>query len=78
MGKSNSKPQADVTGDKDVTIINNQELHSDFHEDHAVKLNLILAIAIVQLIIVLYKMWHRRVERKAIKKVQSIADLTKV
>lgn len=78
MGKQNSKPQQQVTGDKDVTIINNQELHSDFHEDHVLKLNIILAIVIVQLIIVLYKLWHRRVERKAIKKVQSIADLAKV
>lgn len=78
MGNRKSKPSAEVNGDKDVTIINNQEVHSDYHEEHSVKLNIILVIVILQLMFVMYKVWHKRVQRKAFRKAQSIADIDKV
>lgn len=78
MGKGASKPSASVTGDKDLTIINNQEIHSDFHEDHALKLNIILVLVTIQLVFVIYKIWHKRIQKKTILKVKSMADLDKV
>lgn len=78
MGKSASKPSATVTGDKDLTIINNQEIHSDFHEDHELKLNIIIVLVIIQLVFVVYKIWHKKVQKKTMQKIKSIADLDKV
>lgn len=78
MGNRKSLPSAEITGDKDVTIINTQELHSQFHDEHLVKITIILVIVSVQMLMVAYKIWHKRVRRNAIKKVQSIADREEV
>lgn len=78
MGKSASKPSASVSGDKDLTIINNQEIHRDFHEDHALKLNIILVLVTIQLVFVIYKIWYKRIQKKTILRVKSMADLDKV
>lgn len=78
MGKSNSKSEVIHNADPQIRIINNQELHSDDHEEQAIKLNIILVIVAIQLILVAYKMWHKRVQRKTLSKMKSIADLDKV
>lgn len=78
MGNRKSSPSAEIKGDKDLTIINTQELHSQFHEEHSVKITIILVIVTIQMLLAAYKVWHKRVRRNAIRKVQSVADIEKV
>lgn len=78
MGKTNSKSDVVHNADPQIRIVNNQEIHSEFHEEHAIKLNIVLVVVSAQLILVVYKMWRRRVQQKAIRKIKSIAELDKV
>lgn len=78
IGNKKTKPSAEVTGDKDVTIINNQKIHSEYPDEHAMKLSIILVIVCIQLLIVTYEIWHKRVQKKTLNKVKSIADVNMI
>lgn len=49
MGKTNSKSDVVHNADPQIRIVNNQEIHSEFHEEHAIKLNIILVVVSAQL-----------------------------
>ena len=78
MGKTSSKSNVVHNADPQIRIEYKQELHSEYHEDHAVKINILLVLVGLNLVIVIYQIWHKRVQRKVAKKVQSIANLDKV
>lgn len=51
MGNNSSKKESPETlGDQTVTIVENQEIHTELHQQHAWKLNLILLIVSIQVI----------------------------
>lgn len=54
MGNEKSSPKVEQEGDHDLTIINTQEVHTDFHLSHELKLNLILGLLVLQLALTLY------------------------
>lgn len=71
MGKSPSKVKTDLTDDKDVTVIVNQEIHSEYHEGHEWKLIIILAVVVLQFAFTLYR-WHsKRVAKRAFLRARS-------
>lgn len=74
MGTSNTK-EASQNGDQDVTIIENQEVHTGLLEDHDWKLNLILIIVTLQLIIGILATLRRQWKKTAIRAAQSVAAL---
>lgn len=56
MGKGASKEESAKTiGDQTVTIVENQEVHTGFHEDHSAKLNIILCLLIIQTLWIIIK-----------------------
>lgn len=68
MGKEQSKEQDQSTiGDQTVTIIENQEVHTGQHEDHNLKLNIILILLTVQTSIVIIKL-ATKLMKKAMSK----------
>lgn len=66
MGKPQSKTA--VSGDSNVNIINQLEQHSEFHDDHNLKLWIIIVFNIAQVLFAIYKWNNKRVKRKAFKK----------
>lgn len=67
MGKPQSKSTS-VNGDPQVNIINQLEEHSVLHEDHALKLWILLTLNIIQIAVTVYKWHEKRVRRKAYEK----------
>lgn len=56
MGNTPDKEQsAKSIGDQTVTIVENQEVHTAAHVEHSWKLNIILALLVVQLSITVIK-----------------------
>lgn len=78
MGNKKSSPSVENKGDKDTTIINNQEMHTEMHEDNAFKLWLILILVCIQLLLALYKYLQKRTKKRTINRMKSIADLGSV
>lgn len=79
MGNKKSTPASEITGDKNIAIINTQEVHTNYHEDHELKLNIILILVAIQLTIVIYKAWQKRLKTKAYRKARnSIATISQV
>lgn len=66
-------------GDHDLTIINTQEVHTDFHLSHDIKLNIIIGLMALQLVLALYRTIVKR-ERKRANKIaaKSLANLNEV
>lgn len=78
MGKQQSKTTS-ISGDPQVNIVNQLEDHSILHEEHAIKLWILLALNIIQLSVTAYK-WHaKHVRRRAFEKgCKSSETLSKV
>lgn len=76
MGKSQSKREN--SGDPQVQIVNNQNLHTLYHEEHNILLWVICAMVAVLLLMELYKKYKSGKERDAIRTARSIARLTDV
>lgn len=76
MGKTQSKSANN--GDAQVTVIQNQELHSEEHEQQSLMLWLILVVVIMQLVIKLYQMYKNREKKIALKAARSIAAINVV
>lgn len=74
MGNDNTK-EATQNGDQDVTIIENQEVHTGLLEDHDWKLNLILIIVTTQLIIGILNILRKQWKKAALKAAKSVAAL---
>lgn len=79
MGNQKSSPAIKQSGDGDLTIINNQELHTGFHIGHDEKLLIIIILVSIQLVVMLYKLISKRERRRAANRIaKSMANLTEV
>lgn len=79
MGNQKSSPKVSQEGDHDLTIINTQEVHTDFFLSHELKLNIIIGLLILQLVLALYKMLVKREKRRATRiAAKSLANLNEV
>ena len=67
MGKQQSKATS-VSGDPQVNIINQLESHESLHEDAQIKLWLLIALNVIQMLLTLYKWHEKRVKRRAFLK----------
>lgn len=77
MGNLKSKV-VNQDDDHDLTIINTQEVHTDFHISHELKLN-IIGLLVLQVLLTLYKLLVKRERKRANKlSVRSVADLKDV
>lgn len=73
--KKSTAAKVETAGDKDVTIIANQELHTIYHDEHEIKLWLILIIVLIQLLLVFYKLLQRRERRRAFKSRRNLDNI---
>lgn len=48
MGNEKSSPEVKNTGNHDLTIIDTQEVHTDLHLSHDIKLNIIIGLVTVR------------------------------
>lgn len=78
MGNKKSTPSAEIKGDKDTVIINTQELHSEHHEQHELKLWLILCLVSIQVMYLGYKILQKRIKRKTLQLAKSLNQLDTV
>lgn len=69
MGNEKSSPKVQNNGDKDTTIINNQEFHTELHVDHSKKLWYITIILTIQMLIVAYKIIQKNIKKKILQRV---------
>ena len=74
MGKTYSK-NFENKGDLQVSIVNSLESNSSAHEEHELKLWVIIALLVVLLGINLHKLYAQKVKRKALKSAMSIAQV---
>ena len=76
MGNDASKPKANVKGDNDLTIIQTQNVHSEQHESHEIKLNIVLillSIILIQKVVkVLFRILKIQAKKDAMNKLQLI------
>lgn len=79
MGNSDSKDQ-DVKqiGDQQVTLIENQEVHTEYHTQHEWKLLIILAAVVTLLILKVLKLTWRFCKKQAFKTARSVATIQQV
>lgn len=63
MGKTQSK-KVQVSGDPQVQILNQLEIHEEIQTQHELKLNIILALVAIHLLITLYKLYKEHSRRQ--------------
>lgn len=69
MGNEESSPKVHNSGDKDTTIINTQEFHTELHVDHSKKLWYITILLTIQMVIVAYKIIQKNVKKRTLERV---------
>ena len=77
MGKSASK-NIQSSGDTNVQIINSLENHSQFHEDHDIKLWIILALVVFLVLTKVYQILRDHNKKQTLKLARSVATLQQV
>lgn len=77
MGKTQSK-KVQVSGDPQVQILNQLDIHEELHNQHDLKLDIILVIVCIQLLITLYKLHKEHNRKQALKAAKTVADLTSI
>lgn len=77
MGKTYSR-NSENKGDPQVNIINSLEQHTGAHEEHEVKLWLLLTLVTVLLLLTIHREYARRVKKRAIINARSIVRLNEV
>lgn len=75
MGKTQSK-KAQISGDPQVAVLNQLEIHEELHTQHEFKLSLILVLVTIHLLITLFRLYKGHTRKQALKAAKSVADLT--
>ena len=74
MGNDASNPKANVKGDNDLTIIQIQNVHSEQHKRHEIKLSIVLillSIILIQKVVnVIFRIVKIQAKKDAMKKLQ--------
>lgn len=74
MGSENTK-EATQSGDQDVTIIENREVHTGLLESHDGKINIVLGIVAIQMLITILGIVRKQFRKQALKAAKSVATL---
>lgn len=77
MGKPQSKVSQN-TGDPQVQVLNQLELHEEYHASHDMKLTIILVVVCAQLAIAIYRMYQKHSKKQAVKAAKSIANIKNI
>lgn len=77
MGKPQSKEENE-SGQQLVSIIENQNSHSELHEDHSFKLSLLLGFVIFIMIVVIIKIIRNIIRKDAERAARVTCKLTEV
>lgn len=77
MGKSQSKTEK-ISGDPQVQIVNNQNLHTAYHEENNLLLWVICVMVALLLLLELHKRYKSSREKNAMRTARSIARLTDI
>ena len=77
MGAKRSKSYKN-TGDSQVDIVNKLELHEDYHEEHNIKITLILIVVTLLLVVTLYELYRRHSRAQTMRVAKSVAALQQV
>lgn len=79
MGNNKSNPETSQSDDADLTIINNQDVHTEFHLGQEQKWWIIIIIVLLQLVVTIHKLVAKMERRKAIRRMaMSMANLSEV
>lgn len=81
MGNTETKDQSqDVKqiGDQQVTVIENQEVHTEYHSQHEWKLTVIMIAVLILLALKLLKIAWNFCRKEALKTARSIATIQQV
>lgn len=78
MGKEQSK-SASTSGDAHINILNQIEENNERHNDHELKLWVLLALNFAQIVYKMFSWYQKRVSRKAFRKgcAQSMENIDK-
>lgn len=75
MGKTYSKSVSNA-GDPQVFVENKLNIHEEYHQEHELKLMIILCLVAAQLMITLYQIYKRHSRAQAIKLARSEANIS--
>lgn len=78
MGKTSSKSEVAHNADPQIRIFNQQQQHGEQLEQHTTLIYIILICVVVQLGLTLYALLRKREQRRAVKRVKSLAALSEV
>lgn len=79
MGNSDSKDQeVKQIGDQQVTLIENQEIHTEFHNQHEWKLLVIMVAVLILLVLKIMKLLLKFCQKQAFKTARSVATIQQV
>lgn len=79
MGSSDSKENnVKQIGDQQVTVIENQEVHTEYHTQHELKLTIIMVAVLALLALKLIKIGWKFCKRQAFETARSVATLQQV
>lgn len=77
MGSGGSKPKAEVKGDNDLTIIQNQEVHTEHHMVQDFKITLLIALVAILLTERLVKYVYKFLVAQAKRSAERLLTLPK-
>ena len=77
MGNEQSSENNNV-GDTQINILNKLENHSSKHDDHEIKLYIILIIVILQLSLTVYRIYKKFSKNQALKAAKTITKLEEI
>lgn len=75
MGNQKSSPSAKNSGDGDNIIMNTQEIHTEMHDAHELKLWIILCLISLQVFYTAFKVMQKHIKRKTMKMAESTTNL---
>lgn len=73
MGNSGAKPEIKVKGDHDITIIQNQEAHTEQHLSQEFKINVLYVLVTVLIVIKNYSAEYKLMKQQAKKTCDQIS-----
>lgn len=81
MGTTESKDQKEEVkqlGDQQVTVIENQQIHTEYHTQHDVKLWVILVVTTVLLVLKILKTVCRYCKKQALKAAGTVSKVQNI
>jgi len=77
MGGKAAKPETNIKGDHDLTIVQTQNIHTEYHLTQDLKLNIILGLLITLCIVKIAKTCYKHLRNQAQKHALKVLTLPK-